>query len=240
MKLSLLLLILFVLATCLATGCGSTKQAMIEQPPAKYQATPETTVPVKMPVVAAPKLPEVEEAVKRVFKDAAVIHPDYKSSFLAGDFNGDLSQDLAVVLKPVPEKLSELNEEYPRWLLRDPRVPHDPQARLRVEKDDVLLAVIHGYGSNDWRDPQATQTFLLKNIVGSDLHVQNGKEFVQNNSGRKIPRPQGDLIGENVKGNEGYLYYSAANYSWYDPKTFKGDPETAGAFHGRKPMRRQN
>ena len=39
-------------------------------------------------------------------------------------------------------------------------------SRLRIEKDEVLLAVIHGYGANDWRDPQATQTFVLKNVVG--------------------------------------------------------------------------
>jgi hypothetical protein len=205
-----------------------------------YQATPEST-PVRTPVAAAPKLPEVEEAVKRVFKDAAVVHPDYKSSFLTGDFNGDLSQDLAVVLKPVPDKLADMNEELPRWLLRDPRVPHNPRAPLHVEKDDVLLAVIHGYGTNAWRDPEATQTFLLKNVVGSGLRVEDGKEFVANNTGRKLPRPQGDLIGETLKGSEGYLYYTAASYSWYDPKTFKGDSETAGAFHGRAAaMRRKD
>lgn len=192
-----------------------------------------------MPVVAAPKLPEVEDAVKRVFKDAAVVHPDYKSNFLTGDFNGDLSQDLAVVLKPVPEKLAVINEPYPSWLLRDPKVPRNPAEPLRVEKDEVLLAVIHGYGTNDWRDPQATQTFLLKNAVGSDMRVHNGKEFLKNFSGRKLPHPQGDLIGENLKGSEGYIYYNAATYSWYDPKTFQGEPET-GAFHGRSAMRRGN
>jgi hypothetical protein len=32
-------------------------------------------------------------------------------------------------------------------------------------------------------------------------------------------------------GTSGYLYYSGATYSWYDPKTFKGDPEP-GMFHG--------
>jgi hypothetical protein len=238
MKTSLLLLLLFVAATCLTTGCSSTRQAVVEQPPPIYQPTPESA-PVRMQAATAPKLPEVEEAVKRVFKDAAVIHPDYKSGFLSGDFNGDLSQDLAVVLKSVPEKLAEMNEEFPRWLLRDPRVPRDPRAQLRVEKDDVLLAVIHGYGANDWRDPEATQTFLLKNVVGSNLRVQDGREFVKNNSGRKLPRVQGDLIGETLKGSDGYLYFYSASYSWYDPKTFRGETETtAGVFHGRNARRR--
>ena len=236
MKFSLLLLLMTI---CLATACSKTNQPPVEQPATiAAQPSPETT-PVKMAVAAAPKLPEVEDAVKRVFKDAAVVHPDYQSSFLTGDFNGDLSQDLAVVLKPVPEKLAAMNEPYPSWLLRDPRVPRNPVEPLKVEKDETLLAVIHGYGTNDWRDPQATQTFLLKNAVGAGMRVQNGHEFLKNFSGRKLPRPQGDLIGENLKGSEGYLYYNAATYSWYDPKTFKGETET-GAFHGRSAMKRKN
>jgi hypothetical protein len=229
-------LLSFLFTTVLVTACSSSKPAVVEQGPVAYQASPEST-PAKIVPPAAPKLPEVEEAVNRVFKGAAIIHPDYKSSFLTGDFNGDSSQDLAVVLQPVPDRIAEMNEQ-PLWLLRDPRVPHNPRAPLHVEKDDVLLAVIHGYGANDWRDSQATQTFLLKNVVGSDLRVQNGKEFVKNSSGRRLPRPQGDLIGETLKGSEGYLYYNAATYSWYDPKTFTGESETAGAFHGRAAMRR--
>ena len=231
---------LLFITICLATACSSTQRAQVEQPPnPPRQPTPES-LPVKMPAVAAPKLPEVEAAVKRVFKDAAVVHPDYKTSVLAGDFNGDQSEDLAVVLKPAPDKLAEMNEAYPRWLLRDPRTSHRPGEPLKIEKDEALLAVIHGFGANDWRDPQATQTFLLKNVVGSAMRVQNGKEFVQNNSGRKLPRPQGDLITENLKGSEGYIYYNAATYLWYDPKTFKGDPQTPGVFHGRNPTRRTN
>lgn len=236
MKLSLPLLFITI---CLTAACSNTQQAKVEQAPNVSQPTPES-LPVKMPIEAAPKLPEVEEAVKRVFKDAAVVHPDYRSAVLSGDFNGDQSQDLAVVLKPAPDKLAEMNEEYPRWLLRDPRAPHKPGEPLKVEKDEALLAVIHGFGANDWRDPEATQTFLLKNVVGSGLRVQSGKEFVQNNSGRKLPRPKGDLIGENLKGSEGYIYYSAATYSWYDPKTFKGENEAPGVFHGRNPKMRTN
>lgn len=229
-----LILLLSLVTLALISGCGRTKQAPAETAPAAYQPTPETPSPERLASVAAPNLPEVEQAVKRVFKDVAVVHPDYKSSFLAGDFNGDLSQDLAVVLKPVPEKLAEMNEEFPAWLLRDPRAPRNPKEPLRVEKDEALLAVIHGYGNNDWRDPEATQTFLLKNVVGSGMRVQNGTEFVKNFRGGKKPRPQGDLIGETLKGSEGYLYFNAATYSWYDPKRYKGETDAPGVFHGRK------
>ncbi|HEY0727503.1 MAG TPA: hypothetical protein VGD38_05485, partial [Pyrinomonadaceae bacterium] len=74
---------------------------MVETSPSAYQPTPEAqpSSPERLASVPAPQMPEVEQAVKRVFKDLAVVHPDYKSDFLAGDFNGDLSQDLAVVLK---------------------------------------------------------------------------------------------------------------------------------------------
>lgn len=232
---SALLSVLSVFPLCLFCACAGSKQP-VEQPPSPNLPTAQAT-PVKAEAVADPELAEVEAAVKRVFKDAALIHPDYKNSFLTGDFNGDLSQDLAVVLKPAPDKLTEMNED-PRWLLRDPRAQH-PQTPLRIEKDEPLLAVIHGYGTNAWRDPEATQTFLLKNVAGAEMRVHNGKEFLKTNSGRTLPRLHGDLIGEKFKGSEGYLYYNAANYSWYDPKTFKGETDTtAGVFHGRRATKR--
>ena len=234
-KLALLLSILSVFLLFLTAGCHR-QQPAVEQPPQTSQSAP---APVKPEVVTAdPQLSEVEAAVKRVFNDTAAIHPEYKTSFLTADFNGDLSQDLAVVIKPAPDKLAEMNES-PRWLLRDPRASQNPQTPLRIEKDEPLLAVIHGYGTNAWRDPEATQTFLLKHVAGTNMHVQNGAEFLKTNHGKTTPRVHGDLIAEKLKGSEGYLYYNAANYYWYDPKTFKGETETtAGMFHGRKSTRR--
>src|SRR5215216_4757171 len=99
-------------------GCStSTKQRLAEAPPA-YQPTPQST-PVPMGVAQTAKLSEVQDAIKRVFKDAAVIDSNYNPNFLAGDFNGDTSQDIAVVLKPA--KLDEMNQELPPWLVREPR-----------------------------------------------------------------------------------------------------------------------
>ena len=89
---------------------------------------------------------------------------------------------------------------------------------------DVLLAVIHGYGTEGWRDPQATQTYLLKNVAGSAMETHAGKEFITANRNKKLPTLRGDLIAEMLDGKSGYLYYSGASYSWYDPKTFTGEP----------------
>jgi len=224
-----------LLAISLVPACSSlSKRQVVEAPPPAYQPSPEST-PVRLTAAAAAKTIEVQEAVKRIFKDAAVVDTNYNPSFLAGDFNGDGSQDLAVILKPV--KLDLMNQQLPPWLVREPRAKRDPRVALKIEKDETLLAVIHGYGANDWRDPDATQTFVLKNVVGNDLKVHSGKEFVTANSGRKLPLPQGDLIGETVQGSPGYLYYASATYSWYDPKTFTGAEAPPGVFHKPRKMR---
>lgn len=229
---SLVCLTTVLLLSILASCSNTTKRAVVEQPPS-YQPTPQST-PIQMEIARAPKLVEVQEAVKRVFKDSAVVETSHNPHFLAGDFNGDDSQDIAVILKPV--NLDLMNEEHPRWLIRDPRAGRSDRKALHVDKEEVLLAVIHGYGPNDWRDPEATQTFLLKNVVGKDLHVANRKEFVTSNSGRRLPRPQGDLIAETLQGDRGYLYFAAATYSWFDPKTFQGDTPTR-MVHQPKVMR---
>lgn len=223
-QLCLLTVLLLILSGCSST----TKRAAVEPAPVAYQPTPEST-PVRLAAPAAPKLPEVHDAIKRVFKGAAVLDPNYSPNFLMGDFNGDASQDLAVIIKPV--NLDEMNQEYSPWLVRAPRTNKVERTRLKIEKDETLLAVIHGYGTNDWRDPEATQTFVLKDVVGNDLKVHTGKEFVAANAGRKLPRAQGDLIGETVQGTQGYLYYATSSYSWYDPKSFDGKQEAPGPFH---------
>lgn len=226
--------IVILLIALMLCACNSSKRPAVEAPPVAYQPSPQST-PVQLGAVPAPKQSEVQEAVRRVFKDAAVINTAYNPSFLAGDFNGDGSQDLAVILKPA--NLDVMNQELPPWLVRQPRTNKAPLTQARIEKDETLLAVIHGYGANHWRDPDATQTFVLKDVVGQDLKVHSLSEFVTANSGRKLPRPQGDLIGETVQGSPGYLYYAQATYSWYDPKTFTGTESAPGPFHKPRTMR---
>ena len=216
-------------ALFLFSACHSATKQAVEAPPPVYQSTPESALPLTPSVAIAPNLPEVQNKIKTVFKDAAVLHPSHNPNFFSGDFNGDASQDLVVILKPV--NLEEMNRQYAPWLVRDPRSNLSTRVRPPIEKDETLLAVIHGFGNNDWRDPDATQTFVLKNVVGNDIKVKTGKEFVESNTGRKLPLPQGDLIGETIGGTQGYLYYATSNYSWYDPKTFKGNEQAPGAFH---------
>lgn len=224
---------LYVISLSFLAACATAPKQVAEAPPS-FQPTSQAT-PVPIGIGQEAKLVEVQDAVRRVFKEAAVIDTNVKPSFLAGDFNGDSSQDVAVIVKPA--KIDEMNQELPPWLVREPRNNKPPTMRLKIDKDDVLLAVIHGYGTNDWRDPQATQTFLLKNVVGSDLHVESGKDFAKAHSGKRLPRPQGDLIAQTVQGTPGYLYYATATYSWYDPKTFKGETQQTRMVHAPRTLR---
>jgi hypothetical protein len=210
------------------TGCsqpGRVKQ--VEAPPTQTALMTPSQQNAALPpsIVPPPKPKELQDVVKRIFKESVVIDNGSASNFVVGDFNGDQSQDLAVVLKPVPAKLPALNENFPAWIVRDPFVPFRPgMAPLRIKENETLLAVIHGYGPDGWRDPQATQTYLLKNAVGANFETQDKSMFMAANSGRKLPRLRGDLIAEVLRGTSGYLYYDDSTYSWYDPKSFKGEP----------------
>jgi hypothetical protein len=226
------LLLPLLLGICLLElACGHATKPAAEAAPSPVPVEAKQQQLAQLP---PPQLNEVQQAVKRVFKDYATVDTSRQPSFVAGDFNGDLSQDVAVIIKPAPGKLAEMNEEYPAWILRDPfaaTVPGGP--RIKVEDNDVLLAVIHGHEKFGWRDSQATQTYLLRNAVGSTISLQAGKAFVSENAGKPLPRIHGDLIKEVIGGKEGYLYYAGPTYSWFDPKTVKDETQST-AVHGRK------
>jgi len=234
--------VLFAACTFICACTGPEKpKAEVSPQSSVAQAPPQQSPVAQAPPQQIAKLPppdldQIQQAVKRVFKDSALVDTARKPSYVAGDFNGDLSQDIAVILKPAPGKIADINQELPAWILKDIVTSNEPgKPPVRVAQDDVLLAVIHGYGPEGWRDSQATQTFLLKNAVGSDIAVHPGKEFVAANSDKRLPRVNGDLIGENLRGKPGYLYYAGATYSWYDPKTFKGEAQRA-MIHERAPV----
>ena len=215
---------LLLLVSCLMYGCSRNPA------PQTLAAQPSPAAAETKPAVAAqtaPALADVTEAVKRVFKDAATIDAKQDPSFLAGDFNGDASTDIAVALRPAPGKLAEMNQEFPPWILKDPLVAPRPGAPpLRIANDELLLAIIHGYGAKGWRDAEATQTYLLKNTAGLNARTVTRNELSSANEGKKLPRLVGDLISQDLRGKAVYLYFNGAQYSWYDPKTFRGEAET--------------
>src|SRR6185369_6084964 len=83
------------------------------------QATPTPAEPSESP--RPPKADEVAGALSRVFNKAVSLDETRAPSFVVGDFNGDGSQDLAVVTKATESALPEINNELANWILEDPR-----------------------------------------------------------------------------------------------------------------------
>jgi hypothetical protein len=234
MKLAHVILSTVAMALCAtAFACSGPEKPKAEAAPSPVTVEAKQQQLAKVP---PPELDQAQQAVKRIFKDSVVVDVSRQPSFIAGDFNGDLSQDLAVILKPASGKSAALNnEELAAWLIRDPfRSSESVTQPLRIEEEEVLLAIIHGYGADGWRDVQATQTFLLKNAVGSGIGLQPAKDFVAANKDKPLPRLQGDLISEVIRGTPGYLYFAGPTYSWFDPKTYKGE-SLERVVHGRAP-----
>jgi hypothetical protein len=215
----IIFLLLVILSSSYFAGCSAGPNA--QNPPAP-QSSPAQSQSTSQ--VSQPKLPEVQEAVSRVFKDAVSIDESRQPSFIAADFNGDRSQDIAVILKPAEAKLSDMNQQFPPWILKDPFLTPEPGMKpLRITSEEVLLAVIHGHEDKGWRHPQATQTYLLKNAAGEGMLVRSKGEVAAAHPGKPLPQLKGDLIGESVNGQSGYLYYAGSTYLWYDPMTFKAE-----------------
>ena len=253
------LLLAVAAASVTMFGCSkssTTTQPIAEQAPAPPASQPATQ-PAQPPTVPEPqpaKLEEVQQAVKRIFKTAVVIAEERTPSFLVGDFNGDLSQDLAAILKPAEGSVSELNQEFPNWIAREPLkdvllpkskvlaqpVADRPSANpargqtIRFEQDDVLVAVIHGTGLNGWRDSEATQTHLLRDVVGTNIKLLSFKGAVKTYTGIKpFPTIYGDLIQQTLIGQDGFLYFAGGIYGWYDAKNYLPAPAQVHARMSR-------
>jgi hypothetical protein len=182
-------------------------------------ATPAGPKPSPLP---PPKLDEVREAVARVFAKAASLDERHTPSFVVGDFNGDGSEDLAVVTKASEGSLGEINNELANWILEDPKTvpmpgtnPSKRMVPVNAEKGDTLLAIIHGVGPQGWRNREAKQTFLLRNGAGSDMVVQSAKTLRGGGDKRNLPRFRGDTISETVDGKAGILFWTGAKYAWH-------------------------
>ncbi len=196
---------LLSITVVLTTACHSAK---IEAPTTSAAAPAHSTSsePALKPG-PRPSDAEVREAIIRNYEDAAVIDSSRATPFLVGDFNGDNSEDIAIVVKPGKGKLSKLNSEYANWILEDPRQPvhiKDLKSRpapVTVTSKDSLLAVIHGVKSEGWRSAIAKQTYLLKNAAGESFEKQSSR--------------RGEVIREKLDGTDGIIYFTGAKYAWH-------------------------
>ncbi len=225
--------------TFLLPGCAKRNEAVKSVEPApRVESTIEpaarvltlaspTPSPTPASKPSAPPNPtEIRDTVARVFENAATPDTSRNPNFAIGDFNGDGSEDLAVAVKATEGSLETINNELANWILEDPRnIPvqgigaakmpiHKP---VRAGRGDMLLAIIHGVGPQGWRNPDAKQTFLLKNATGSNLLVESVKNLRDKKDKQKLPPLKGDAISEIVGGKSGLLFWTGAKYAWYSP-----------------------
>ncbi len=222
------------LCICLVLAALIFFRSVSSKPTTPEPATAENAEPVKPTVdpakpepPAKPAPAEISAVVQRIYKDAAVVDDSRGDNFAVGDFNGDNSQDIAILVKPVKSKLVELNSEYVNWIVQDPRAAHAPDAQqnsnapvakpapVKIKQQDSLLTIVHGYRQTGWRNPAATQTYLLRNSVGADLQMESAGEARRRIASNAKVRPlTGDVIRERLSGESGFLYWTGSRYAW--------------------------
>ena len=204
----LLVLCLAMLTACQRTTTDTPKVTQAASNPASNAVASEAPHQSARPT---PTEDELRAVIKKNYEDVVTIDDSRPTPFMTGDFNGDHSEDIAVVVKP--RKLADLNSEYVNWILEDPH--HVQQASTNVRKDDVLLAVIHGHQGEGWRHEFARQTYLLKNVVGTDLETMSIKQLRSPGESRLLPSLRGDVIHEKLKGSGGIIYWTGGKYAWH-------------------------
>jgi len=227
---SVLLVRLFLAVFTLAAleGCKgkSNQDQLVEkpipvvtpQPASAVSATPASKLP-------APTEAEIEAAFRRIFGDDIILASANHPYFIVGDFNGDGSEDLALIARPAPGKLQEINSELANWIIQDADkawVPAPASRRVTVaakaERPTIaageeMLAIIHGFGTMGWRNPDARQAYLIKHaaapLLGTapstsekvirDMHLPYKTEIIQQSRHKK----------------KGFLFWTGGGYAWH-------------------------
>jgi hypothetical protein len=161
----------------------------------------------------------VRQLVARTFGGSVALAGD-PPQYVSGDFNGDGSEDMAVLVRPVGGKLEEINGQNANWIVRDPHKVFLPAPEQRVvtldahpkpdtvEAGDVLIAMIHGVGPEGWRGPQTQQIFLLRNVAGSSPVTEHPTQLPW--------QPQRmAVVRETSEHAVGYIYWVGTMYAWH-------------------------
>ncbi len=216
------------------TGCSRKSQPVVEEP---LKPLPPAPLPEAAPHDAKPAPPkpaDVRAIVDRIFQTAVTVDAERPYDYMVGDFNGDGSQDIAMVVKPVESGLAEINSEVANWILEDPtkipqpdpkkivQAPPAPPEPVYVHTNDTLLAILHGFGPEGWRSPQSRQVYLLKGAVGAGLKVKPVSDLLtaakdKENKPRLNTKmlTNGEVFQEVLNGKNGFIYYTGAKYVWY-------------------------
>jgi hypothetical protein len=206
-------------------GCKSSdKPAPVEKPIAVAPPPPspaaEATPAAKLP---PPTPDEVKAAFSRVFGDDLVARfsPD---NFIVGDFNGDQSEDIAIIARPAAGKIAEVNNELSDWIIQDADkafippagkrvVLPPPQRRPQIGRGEEVLAIIHGFGPRGWRNPDARQAYLVKNAAAK---FEGTAPALSQKAIRAMRLPlETEIIREVRNNRKGFLFWTGGNYAWH-------------------------
>jgi hypothetical protein len=208
-------------------GCKSkpSQSQLVEKPISTATPQPSPVVSVtpaqKLP---APTKTEVEAAFHRVFGDDLTLSTANRPFFIQGDFNGDGSEDLAMIASPAPGKLHDLNSELANWIIQDAdkalipvptkRVVVPPSAeRPAIGAGEEVLAIIHGFGAMGWRNPDARQAYLVKHAAAPMLGT--APSFSQK-AIRAMHLPyETEIIRQVRNKRKGFLFWTGGVYAWH-------------------------
>lgn len=219
----LVIVSLFFVFLCGCKASNSASSKLVEKPiplgtPAPARA-PEA--PVKMP---PPTKADVENAVHRIFGDDLVLERGGAVAFIIGDFNGDNSEDVAVIARPAPGKVTDVNSELSNWTIQDADKYFMPALNQRVVKapnippgkvsdGEEVLAIIHGYGPRGWRNPDARQAYLVKHAAATFVGTAPS---VSQKAIRAMHLPvQTDIILQVRNNQRGFLFWTGGAYAWH-------------------------
>jgi hypothetical protein len=203
-------------------GCAQ-KPQQVERPVATPAPAAANATPTPFPKLPPPSTAEVRQAMQRIFGDVLSFTAE-PGSFIVGDLNGDGSEDLAVIARPVPNKLDEINSEVANWIIQDTRqaiIPSPKQTVVKLDKPDLpkvfagetVLAIIHGYGAKGWRNPNARQAFLVKNAAGK---FEGTAPSISERTIRAMGLPvETDVIKVVRENKKGFVFWTGGFYAWH-------------------------
>jgi len=186
------------------------------QPSPAVEATPAQKLP-------PPTRDEVKAAFTRVFGDDLVARFD-PDNFIVGDFNGDQSEDIAIIARPAPGNIAQVNDELSDWIIQDAdkafippagkRVVLPPaQQRPQIRRDEEVLAIIHGFGPRGWRNQEARQAYLVKNAAAQFVGTAPS---LSQKAIRAMRLPvETEIIRELRNNRKGFVFWTGGNYAWH-------------------------
>jgi exoribonuclease R len=228
MQLKSSLLAIVALIVLMSGGCSnsSKNQSSVERPIPVSSPTP-TPSPVAS-ATPVPKLPppsqdQVEAAFHRVFGDSLIASTSSRAFFIVGDFNGDESEDLALIARSAPGKLQEVNSELSNWTIQDADKALSPvstkkvvprnEERPTVANGEEVLAIIHGVGPAGWRTAEARQAYIVKHAAATLLGTAPS---VSQKAIRAMHLPQEtDIIKQVRNKKKGFLFWTGGVYAWH-------------------------